>query len=115
MDGKERATAIIRSNIGPRQFRPEVISAWLVFYVMAQSVPGARRMLGIYQRRLQSNLTDAFQRSLPRSAAERAAEGTAAMIDGIFIRRALRSGVPDPETAAALVQDYAAAQFERLS
>ena len=89
-----------------------IIAAWLVFYVMAQGVPGARRLLAIYQRRLQSNLTHALTELLPRGHAERVAEGTAALIDGIYIRRALRDGAPDAESARALVLDYVNSQLE---
>lgn len=112
-DGPARAHAIIRANISPRQFAPQVTSAWLVFYVLAQSAPGAQRLLGIYQRRLHSNLTDALLRSMPRARATRLAEGIAAMIDGVYIRRALRDGTPDPETACQLVEDFLDAQIER--
>jgi TetR/AcrR family transcriptional repressor of bet genes len=34
------------------------------------------------------------------------AEATAALIDGLYIRRALKDGVPDAATAIALVEDY---------
>lgn len=105
-DGRERAVAIVRANIGERQFAPEVVSAWLVFYVLAQSSSGARRLLRIYQRRLQSNLAEALARRVDRVAALRIAEGAAAMIDGLYLRRALRDAAADPDAAAALIEDY---------
>lgn len=111
--GRERASAIIRANIGERQFTREVIGAWLVFYVMAQGNRGARRLLRVYVRRLQSNLTDALARIVPADRARRIAESTAAMIDGVYIRRALRDGAPDPESAAALVEDHLDAMLAR--
>ena len=57
---RDRLAGIIRASFGPDNFEPEVIAAWLSFYVHAQSDPGARRLLGIYQARLGSNLTSAL-------------------------------------------------------
>ena len=42
---RARLDAIIRASFGPDNFEPEVIAAWLSFYVHAQSDPGARRLL----------------------------------------------------------------------
>lgn len=109
-DGLARARAIIRANIGEKQFAPDVVSAWLAFYVMAQSNPRARRLLRVYFGRLQSNLTDALVRRLPRDQARRIAETTAALIDGFFIRRALREDGADPESAASLIEEHIDAQ-----
>ena len=44
--------------------------------------------------------------------AERMAEAIAAMIDGLYIRRALRDGLPHPVSAAALVEDYVETKLE---
>ena len=43
--------------------------------------------------------------------AERAAEGIAALIDGLYIRRALKDGTPNAESAVALVEDYLASKL----
>jgi TetR/AcrR family transcriptional repressor of bet genes len=43
---------------------------------------------------------------LPRRDADQIAETTAALIDGFYIRRALKDGVPDAATAIALIEDY---------
>ncbi len=48
---------------------------------------------------------------MARAQAERAAEAIAALIDGLYIRRALRDGLPNPASAAALVEDYVAAKL----
>ena len=110
-DGRARVRAIIRANMGERQFAPAVISAWLVFYVMAQSSSGARRLLRVYRRRLHSNLVDALSELVERDAARRIAEGAAAMIDGLYIRHALRGHRPEPEEAAALVESHVEAML----
>jgi TetR/AcrR family transcriptional repressor of bet genes len=103
--GRARVSAIIAVNFSQKQFQPETIAAWLAFYVEAQKTPELRRLLRIYARRLHSNLMSGLT-LLPRSSAERAAEGIAALIDGLYIRRALKDGTPNAESAVALVEDY---------
>jgi TetR/AcrR family transcriptional repressor of bet genes len=100
----ERLSAIIRGNFAACQFRPAVISAWLAFYVQAQTDSEARRLLRIYTRRLESNLVHALRELTTRERAARIAETAAALIDGLWIRRSLAEGDPDPEGAAALVE-----------
>ncbi|MGB3500282.1 MAG: transcriptional regulator BetI [Mesorhizobium sp.] len=103
---RERVSAIIGVNFSEQQFSADIIAAWLAFYVEAQRSPDMRRLLAVYARRLHSNLTHALALQLPRAEAVRAAEGIAALIDGLYIRRALKQGAPDPASAIALVEDY---------
>ncbi|PQO23892.1 transcriptional regulator BetI [Rhodobacteraceae bacterium WD3A24] len=107
-----RALAIIRASFAASSFRREAIGAWLNFYVLAQTVPEARRLLTLYQRRLDSNLCHAL-RPLAGGAADAIAAGTAAMIDGAYIREALRDDQPDGAAAAAMVEDYLDAALAR--
>ena len=103
---RERVSAVVAVNFSDIQFQPETIAAWLAFYVEAQKSSALRRLLRVYARRLHSNLMSGLTGILPRAEADRAAEATAAMIDGLYIRRALKDGVPDAATAIALVEDY---------
>ncbi len=100
-----RLTAIVRASFAPGSFRREVIGAWLNFYVLAQTVPQAQRLLSVYQRRLRSNLMHAL-RPLAGARAGGLADGTGAMIDGVYIRQALRRSSPDGAAAAAMVLRY---------
>lgn len=101
----ERLVAIARASFGGRNFSPEVVSAWLTFYVMAQRDARASRLLRVYQHRLVSNLTHAL-RPLT-SDAPRIAATAAALIDGLYIRHALAEiGAPDGSAAVARVMDY---------
>lgn len=97
-----RVEGIIRASFATSSFRREVIGAWLNFYVLAQTLPEARRLLGIYQRRLQSNLVHAL-RPLVGLRAEAVARALGAMIDGVYIREALKAAAPDSVGAAAVV------------
>src|SRR5690606_31260368 len=112
LGGTERVPAIIAVNFSDKQFRPEIIAAWLAFYVEAQRSASLRRLLRIYARRLQSNLVFALAALMPHAEAERTAEGIAALIDGLYIRRALKYGPPDAASAIALVEDYLALRLK---
>ncbi len=101
---EERISAVIRGNFAAGQFRPAVISAWLAFYVQAQTDPEARRLLRIYTRRLESNLVHALRDLTTREHAALVAETAAALIDGLWIRRSLAEDSPDPEGAARFVE-----------
>jgi TetR/AcrR family transcriptional repressor of bet genes len=107
-DGPEaRVRAVIRASFSTSNFRREVISAWLNFYVLAQTRTEARRLLTIYQRRLVSNLAHAL-RPLVGDRAGGVACSIAAMIDGAYLHAALGSGVPDSVRAVSRVEDYLA-------
>lgn len=106
-----RLSAIVEVSFSSSQFRPEIIAAWLAFYVEAQRSDPMRRLLRIYARRLHSNLMHALAALLPRADATTAAESIAAMIDGLYIRRALKQGEPDAGSAIALIEDYLAARL----
>ncbi|WP_026379899.1 choline-binding transcriptional repressor BetI [Afifella pfennigii] len=102
---RQRVGAIVAGNFAPGQFRPAVISAWLAFYAAAETQPEARRLLRVYTRRLESNLVHALQELTgERERAMLLAETIAALIDGLWIRRSLAPGEPDPAGAVALVE-----------
>ena len=102
---RERVEAILRASFAESNFQPEVISAWLNFYVKALSSESGARLLAIYRRRLRSNLLYGL-RPLLGDGSEYAAEGLAAMIDGLYIRQSLNPGEPDAVQAVALVIGY---------
>ncbi|UWR21532.1 choline-responsive transcriptional repressor BetI [Sulfitobacter sp. S190] len=82
-----RAEAIIRASFAPTCFAPATVCAWMTLYSSARVTPDTKRLLGIYQSRLRSNLTHALR---PVSATpERLAETMAALIDGLYLRAAL--------------------------
>jgi len=96
-----RIRAILSASFSPGNFRREAVSAWLNFWVLAQSVPEAKRLLAIYQGRLKSNLTMAL-RPLAGGRAPAIAETLGALIDGLYLREVLKSGPPDGLAAVAL-------------
>jgi len=97
-DPAARARAIVRANFSQSCFDPATVSAWMTFYVQAQTNPQALRLLRMYQRRLRSNLTHALR---PMCADPRGAADTmAALIDGLYIRAALTAPDDDPQRTA---------------
>lgn len=105
-DPRARLSAIVRVNFAKTQFQRETVAAWLAFYVEAQRSEPMRRLLRIYASRLHSNLMSGLRPLLPTDKARRTANGVGAMIDGFYIRCALRNGPPNAASAIALVEDY---------
>jgi TetR/AcrR family transcriptional repressor of bet genes len=109
--GVDRVRAVVGVNFSEAQFRPEVVAAWLAFYVEAQRSGRLRRLLRVYARRLHSNLMSGLEGNVEHPAL--VAEAIAALIDGLYIRRALKDGAPDASSAIACVEDYLNLQIKR--
>lgn len=101
---QERIRAICQASFAPSQFQPVIISAWLAFYMQAQTGPSSRHLLKIYASRLVSNLSFALSHALPKGQARALAEDAAAVIDGLWIRWALSDARPSPAEAAVLAE-----------
>ena len=106
-----RIKAVLAASFSPASFRREAVGAWLHFWVLAQTVPQARRLLAIYQRRLRSNLL-AGLRPLAGAKAEALADGLAALIDGLYLREGLKPGAPDGAAAVVTAMDYLECQIK---
>lgn len=112
-EGEEgRIRAILRASFSPGNFRREAVGAWLNFWVLAQTVPEAKRLLAIYQGRLRSNLVSAL-RPLAGNRAVEIADSLGAMIDGLYLREVLKSGPPDGAAAVALAKRHLEAELAR--
>jgi len=103
--GEGRARAVIRASFSAANFRREVVAAWLNFYVLAQTLPEARRLLNVYQKRIVSNLTHALRPRLGAGAGDVACS-IAAMIDGAYLHAALGAETPDGARASARVEAF---------
>ncbi len=105
-----RVEAVLRASFSAANFRRETVSAWLNFWVLAQSVPEARRLLSVYQRRLRSNLL-AGLRPVAGDRAAALAEGLGALVDGLYLREVLKDGPPDAAAAVGTARAYLLAQL----
>lgn len=97
---RERAEAIVAASFAPSCFAPATVSAWMTFYVQAQTNPQALRLLRLYQRRLRSNLTHALRPMATEP--QDAADMLAALIDGFYIRAALAA--PDADAQGKVLK-----------
>jgi len=107
---KERLRAVIVASFSPANFRREAVSAWLNFWLLAQTVPEAQRLVAVYQRRMQSTLGSAL-RPLAGPRAGEVAAGLGSLIDGLYLRQALRPGAPDGDAAVRTAMAYLAAEL----
>ena len=102
---RARLSALVQASFGGRNFQPEVVAAWLNFYVLAQTQPQAARLLRIYQQRLVANLIHAARPLCDDPVG--LARTAAALIDGLYIRHALAdAGPPDAGAAIATLETY---------
>lgn len=109
---EERLRAILAASFSAANFRREAVGAWLNFWVLAQTVPEAKRLLKVYQGRLKSNLL-AGLRPLAGARADEIAVGLGALIDGLYLREVLKSGAPDGMAAVETAVNYLNSQLER--
>lgn len=103
-NSRERLVAIVRASFASLHFEHETIAAWLSFYALALVDSEAARLLGVYHRRLRSNLLVAL-RPLVGAEAEATARTLGALIDGVYLRAALSDEV-DAAAAEKLTLDY---------
>ena len=99
---QQRVEAIVRASFSTNNFKKEVLSAWLNFYVAAQTLPEAQRLLRVYQRRIVSNLTSCL-RPMVGARAPAVARRLAALLDGIYLRMGLGGEEPNANTAVTMV------------
>ncbi|MEM6677278.1 MAG: transcriptional regulator BetI [Pseudomonadota bacterium] len=103
---ERRLAAIVEASFDPKQCEPALLSAWLAFYLQAQTVPEARRLLAVYRARLRANLVHEFAQLMPRAEAEAAAHGLGALIDGLYIRHAPAEGAPSLAETRAIAHAH---------
>lgn len=100
---RARLSALVAANFGAGQFSNSTVTAWLTFYVRAQSDPATRRLLRVYLKRLHTNLMHDARHLTPQP--EALAETVAAMIDGFYLRHALRNRPPDAAHVIARIEN----------
>ena len=103
---EQRLQAIINASFAPSQFSKPTVSAWLSFYVQAQSSTRAARLLRVYTRRLHSNLLFDLKKLTNPENADEIAKGVAGMIDGFYIRHALRGHALQRDEMLGIINRY---------
>jgi TetR/AcrR family transcriptional repressor of bet genes len=103
---KERIYAVVDASFDEKQFSTDVMAAWLALYGSAQTSDPLHRILHIYTNRLQSNLRHGLKQLMDEEDANLAAESTAALIDGLWLKAALAGGIADAGHPRRLVHRY---------
>lgn len=94
-DPLERLLKIIDINFSDVQRTRSATKTWLSFWAQSQHDESLFRLQEVNKRRLVSNLRYSFRQLLPSAEVAMAAESTAAMIDGFWIRCALANADAD--------------------
>jgi TetR/AcrR family transcriptional repressor of bet genes len=106
-DPRDRVEATVRASFSASNFRPDVVAAWLNFYVLALTDPAAGRLLTVYRRRLRSNLVHGLKPLVGAQAGD-VADRLAALIDGLYLCAGLQGGkAPGERRDGALDGDWA--------
>lgn len=106
-DAMAQIKAIIDGNFDESQVNQQAMRTWLDFWAASMHQAELRRLQRINDLRLYSNLCFQFRRCLPRTAAQQAAKGLAALIDGLWLRGSLTGSDFDVNRAKSLAYQYA--------
>lgn len=86
---RERLMRIVDLNFSELQQASSATKTWLSFWGQSMHDPELSRLQEVNKRRLVSNLRYSYKQLLPAETATEAAEMTAALIDGFWLRCAL--------------------------
>lgn len=109
-----RLQMIVDSNFDCFQQSTSVTRTWLCFWAQALHDPELARLQAVNSKRLQSNLLYSYKQIISDPAQARlAAEMTAAMIDGLWLRSSLsQTSVEEFEKAEQLCKAFITSQCE---
>lgn len=108
---RDRIRAVVEANLADAQFDSRLANVWLAFWAEVAVNPRFRRVQRVYERRMISTLTHAFRLRLSRAEAQRLAEATAALIDGLWLRATLSTLAPDARAARETVMGFVDTQL----
>ncbi|PZV34918.1 transcriptional regulator BetI [Mesorhizobium kowhaii] len=102
----QRLMAIIEGNFPEASYNANTANAWVSFYAAAASNARYNMLQRLFYRRLRSNLSSALNSVLTPNRVDRFAQGFAAMIDGLWLRRGHSEDLTAAE-AISLLTEYA--------
>jgi len=100
---RQRLDAVVRANLVPAVFNPEVTRAWLAFAAEAETHPRYGRIVRAIYARMRSNLRHALKGLVGPEVVEDLALTIALMIDGAWMRCALGGADLGAEEVAARI------------
>lgn len=98
----ERISAILQGNFPPSHYERNTANAWISFYAAAATNKRYQRLQHLFYRRLHSNVASALRGAIDRRELDDLVRGTAAIIDGLWLRRGQDDEL-DSDIAIALV------------
>ncbi|UVK43965.1 transcriptional regulator BetI [Mesorhizobium sp. AR07] len=102
----ERLIAIIEGNFPEASYNANTANAWVSFYAAAAANARYAMLQRLFYRRLRSNLSSALNSVLTPNGVDRFAQGFAALIDGLWLRRGHSEDLTAAE-AISLLTEYA--------
>lgn len=114
-DVTARIKAIVAANFDSYQVESKVVKTWLAFWAQSMHDPALYRLQRVNEKRLLSHLRRELKRVLPAQDAAFAAQGIAALIDGIWLRGALNPDGVCPQQAQRIISDYLEKQLAPLT
>jgi transcriptional repressor BetI len=101
-----RLMAVVDGNLGPELFTPEAVTAWLAFWAQVPTNPQLARIQKVIIERLHSNLVHALRPFVPGAEVQGVARDLACLIDGMWLRAALKPERPDGADARRAAVDF---------
>ena len=86
---EQRLMLIVEANFSRLQQQSDATKTWLSFWAQSMHDDELHRLQNVNSKRLQSNLAFSFKQLMPIEQAKQAAELSAAMIDGLWLRAVL--------------------------
>ena len=103
---RQKLAAQIALCFRPELFTPAYAQAWLSVVAKSSANRGLDRYRRLLARRLRSNLRAQLRPLVGATEARPVAESLAALIDGLWLRRAVDPDSLSPDRAAALAQTH---------
>ena len=114
---EQRLMYIIEANFALVQQRADTTRTWLSFWAQSMHDAELHPLQNVNSKRLTSNLAFSFKQLLPKEHATQAAQLSAAMIDGLWLRAVLSQSNKDQfnhseqlakQYVKSLIQQYGA-------
>ena len=102
----ERIWAIVASNLRTEVFQPSVCRAWLALCSDASEYPEAKKTVKQYYAIMEKEFVAALATLLPEDEADTVAADLVALLDGLWLRNAIRSSSAGTTWATGIVRDF---------
>lgn len=104
---EQRLMYIVEANFALVQQRKDTTRTWLSFWAQSMHDPELHRLQNVNSKRLYSNLASSFRQLMSTENSKRAAQLSAAMIDGLWLRAVLSQSDKDQfKHSEQLAKDY---------